>query len=422
MQVDRTIAPPIHLISKIELPKPERILLSNGIPVHISNMGTQEVMKLQVAIRAGRPYEDTQMAARATGRMLREGTKRMNSAQIAEAFDFYGASLSLPTSLDYASLVYYSMTKHFPKLIALVTDLLTQPTFPEKELTTFKENSKRRLQIDLTKNDVVAYRKITELIFGETHPYGYNSTADKYEGIQRSDLVHHFQKNFHANHCVIFLSGKIDDTILELLDKHLGQIPMGIAQTPVFPKPSSAPPQKVQFTLLNSSQKAIRIGKRSMTRNHPDYIGFMVVNTILGGYFGSRLMMNIREDKGYTYNIYSLQDSMQQDACFYISTEIGNELLKPTLQEIYLELERLQTDLVPSEELNMVKNYLLGNMLNMVDGPFKVTNVVKTFVLENRPFEGFQQMVDLIRSISAQEIRDLAQKYLKSEDMWEVVV
>ena len=121
-------------------------------------------------------------------------------------------------------------------------------------------------------------------------------------------------------------------------------------------------------------------------------------------------------------SIYSLQDTMQQDACFYISTEIGNEFLKPTLQEIYLELDRLQTDLVPSEELNMVKNYLLGNMLNMVDGPFKVTNVVKTFVLEDRSFEGFQQMVDLIRSISAQEIRDLAQKYLKSEDMWEVVV
>ncbi len=422
MQVDRTIAPPIHLISKIELPTPERIVLSNGIPVYISNMGTQEVMKLQIAIKAGRPYEDTQMAARATGRMLREGTKRLNSAEIAEAFDFYGASLSLPTSLDYSSLVYYSMTKHFPKLISLVTELLTQPVFPEKELTTFKENSKRRLQIDLTKNDVVAYRKITELIFGDAHPYGYNSTAEKYDRIQRKDLVQHFQKNFHANHCVIFLSGKINESILQLIDQHLGQIPAGIVQTPFFPTPNTAPPQKSQFFLPNSLQKAIRIGKRSMTRNHPDYIGFMVVNTILGGYFGSRLMMNIREDKGYTYNIYSLQDTMQQDACFYISTEVGNEFLKPTLKEIYLELDRLQTDLVPTEELEMVKNYLLGNMLNMVDGPFKVTNVVKTFVLENRPFEGFQQMVDLIRSISAQEIRDLAQKYLKAADMWEVVV
>lgn len=422
MYVDRSIAPPISTINEIALPLPKKISLSNGIPVYISSMGTQEVMKLQIVIQAGRPFEKKQMASRATAKMLREGTSQFNSAQIAEAFDFYGASLNLPTGMDYSSLIYYSMTKHFPKLIQLVTELMTQPTFPEKELSTFKENSKRRLQIDLTKNDVVAYRKVTELIFGAHHPYGYNSTPEKYEAVQQSDLVEHFKKNFHADHCIIFVSGKIDDGIIQLLDQHLGQIPNGTKTNPNYPKPSQDAPQKVQFLLPNSLQKAIRIGKRSMIRKDPDYAGFMVVNTILGGYFGSRLMMNIREDKGYTYNIYSLQDTMQQDACFYIAAEVGNEFLAPTLKEIYLEIDRLQTDLVPSDELNMVKNYLLGNMLNMVDGPFKVTNVIKTFVLENRPFDGFQQMVDLVRSISAQEIRDLAQKYLKKEDMWEVVV
>lgn len=422
MQLDRSIAPSIHTIEKIAFPSPIRVQLSNGIPVYVTNMGTQEVMKLQVVIKGGRPYEDKQMASRATTRLLREGTNQLNSAQIAEAFDFYGASLSLPTSLDFSNLVYYSMTKHFPKLVELVRDLLTQPIFPEKELTTFKENSKRRLQIDMTKNDVVAYRKVTELIFGENHPYGYNSSIEKYNGIQRSDLTQHFRKNFHADHSVIFLSGKIDDSIIKLLDQHLGQIPNGAKVSPVFPTPNLATPQKSQFLLPDALQKAIRIGKRSMIRKSPDYTGFMVLNTILGGYFGSRLMMNIREDKGYTYNIYSLQDTMQQDACFYIATEVGNEFLKPTLKEIYLEIDRLQTDLVPDAELDMVKNYLLGNMLNMVDGPFKVTNVVKTFVLENRPFDEFQKMVDLVRSISAQELRDLAQKYLKKEEMWEVVV
>ena len=133
-------------------------------------------------------------------------------------------------------------------------------------------------------------------------------------------------------------------------------------------------------------------------------------------------MENIREDKGYTYNIYSMQDTMQADACFYIATEVGNDYLDPTLKEIYKELDRLRTDLVGEEELSMVKNYLLGNMLNMVDGPFKVTNVVKTFVLNNRPFGEFQEIVDTIRHISAQDIRDLAQRHLKTEDMWEVVV
>lgn len=421
MQVDRTTAPPIHTVKKIDLPLPQRGQLSNGIPVYISNMGTQEVMKMQVVINAGRPYETTQMAARVTTRMLREGTKRLTSAQIAETLDFYGATVNLPTSLDYSSLVYYSMTKHFPQLIELLTELLTFPTFPEEELVTYKVNSKRRLQVDLTKNDVVAYRKITELIFGKSHPYGYNSSPEKYDAIQQADLFQHFKNNFHANHCTIFLSGKIDDSILQILDQHLGQIPQGQQRTPIFPSATAASAQRLQFLLPNSLQKAIRIGKRSITRSHPDYAGFMVVNTILGGYFGSRLMENIREDKGYTYNIYSIQDTMQADACFYIATEVGNDYLEPTLKEIYTELDRLRTDLVGAEELNMVKNYLLGNMLNMVDGPFKVTNVVKTLVLGKRPFDDFQRMVDTIQTISAQDIRDLAQKHLKTEDMWEVV-
>ena len=304
----------------------------------------------------------------------------------------------------------------------MVRELLTSPIFPEQELETFKKNSKRRMQVDLTKNDVVAYRKITELMFGETHPYGYNSSEESYDQLQQADLVQHFKTNFHAQNCTIFLSGKIDDTIIQLLDQHLGQLPTGIKTNPIFPAPPIIQAKKVEFLIPDSLQKAIRIGKKAITRNHEDYSGFTVLNTVLGGYFGSRLMNNIREDKGYTYNIYSVQDTMQEDACFYVSTEVGSEFLKPALKEIYFEMARLQNDLIPDEELEMVKNYILGNMLNMVDGPFRVTDLVKTLVLEDRPYSDFQKIVDLVHTISAQELRDLAQKYFDPATMWEVVV
>lgn len=421
MIIDRTIQPPITTIQKIPLPKPEKITLSNGIPVYITNMGTQEVMKMQIIFRAGRPYEKKKLAARATSRMLREGTKNFTSKQIAETIDFYGATISMPSSLDYSSVVYYSMTKHFPQLIGLVSELLSVPTFPEKELQTYIANTKQRLQIDLTKNDVVAYRKVTELMFGKNHPYGYNSTEAMYEELNRGDLVQHFKENYHAKNCTIFLSGKIDKTILSLLDQYLGQLPIGVVPEAVFPALPSGKPKRSKFLVPNSLQKAVRIGRRTMTRQHEDYGGFLVLNTILGGYFGSRLMLNIREDKGYTYNIYSVQDTMHKAACFYVTTEVGNEFLKPALKEIYKEMALLQKELVPKAELDMVKNYILGNMLNMVDGPFRIIDVVKTLVLENSTAADFQKLVDLIQHITAEEIRTLAQKYFDKKEMWEVV-
>ncbi len=418
--LDRRVPPVIKRINRLHLPLPDQTVLSNGIPVYVTNLGTQEVIKIQIVFEAGRPVETKPLVARATSRLIKEGTANHTSAEIADQLDFFGATLSTSTSLDNANIVFYSLTKHFSALIPLIAEILTQPTFPQAELDIFKENSKRRLQVDLAKNDIVAYRKMTEYIFGSQHPYGYNSDQKAYDLLERVDLLHHFQKNYHAQNCQVFISGKINPNILQLLDQHLGQIPRGKKTgLSIFPV-SKEMPQKVQHALPNSLQTAIRIGRRMIGRKHLDYDGFTVLNTILGGYFGSRLMMNIREQKGYTYNIYSVQDTMLHDACFYIATEVGNEFVEAATHEIYKEMKRLQRDLIPEEELEMVRNYLLGNMLHMIDGPFHVSAVIKTLVLENMPFERFNQLVNTINHITAPELRELAQKYLDEADMWEV--
>ena len=420
--LDRKIPPAIKRIKSLHLPLPQQMVLSNGIPVYITNMGTQDVVKMQIIFDAGRPFEAKQLVARTTSRLLREGTSNYSSAEIADRIDFYGATLSSSTNLDNANIIFYSLTKHYSTLIPLVAEMLIEPIFPKNELDIFKENSKRRLQVDLTKNDIIAYRKVTEYIFGSEHPYGYNSVENAYDLLERTDLLHHFQKNYHAQSCRIFISGKIDDSILQLLDQYLGQIPKGKkVALPSFPNSTKAP-EKIHFPLPDSLQTAIRIGQRIMGRKHPDYVGFTILNTIFGGYFGSRLMMNIREEKGYTYNIYSAQDAMLYDACFYIAAEVGNESVDAAIEEIYKEMKHLKQELIPKQELEMVKNYLLGNMLHMIDGPFHVSDVIKTLVLENMPFDSFNQLVHTINHITAAELRALAQKYLNADDMWEVTV
>ena len=190
-----------------------------------------------------------------------------------------------------------------------------------KELQRFIKNNQQRLQVELSKTDVVAYRTITEYIFGKSHPYGYNSIYETYEALTRKDLIEHHRKNYTADNCQIYISGKIDQGVLNLLDEYLGKLPIDGQKKISSLKLTEAKPKVVKIKHTEGVQSAIRIGRRVFKKKHADYHGLLVLNTILGGYFGSRLMDNIREDKGYTYNIFSALDCMLYDGYFYIGTE-----------------------------------------------------------------------------------------------------
>ncbi|MFK7933157.1 MAG: M16 family metallopeptidase, partial [Saprospiraceae bacterium] len=318
-------------------------------------------------------------------------------------------------------IVLYSLNKHFAKLLPILADMLRTPQFPQDELDALKQRNIQRLQVDLTKNDVVAYRQLTEHIFSKEHPYGYNSLSETYEKLQREDLLQHFQTSYVANNCTRFISGKIAPEFRKLLNMFFGQLSRGVLRKNDMTV-NAALPTEIKYTLPDSMQTAIRIGSRMFNRQNADYQGMYVLNTVLGGYFGSRLMANIREDKGFTYNIYSSLDAMHQDGYFYVGTEVGNEFVAQSLTEIYSEFEKLKTELIDQDELTMVKNYLLGNLLTMVDGAFNISEVVKTQVMEGLDADYFERLVKNIRNIDAIEIQRLAQKYLNRADMWEVIV
>ncbi len=421
--LNRKIAPQIKEIKKLHLPASKLSHLSNGIPVNSLNLGTQKIIKLEIVYKAGRPVEIKKLASRATASLLKEGTKARSGSQIAEQIDFYGGNLNIPVNLDFANVTFYCLEKHFSKLIPLLADILHNPAFPEDELQNYKQRHAHFLKVDLTKTDVVAYREVTEKIFNKAHPYGYNSVQETYQALQRDDLVQHFQNCYTPANCNIFVSGKFDEhQILKLLDEHFGQKKKGKKPNFSLPKIKKEIPQKINHELPGAVQTSIRLGKKLFNRKHEDYNGVYVLNTILGGYFGSRLMCNIREEKGYTYNIFSTLDTMLYDGYFYVGTEVGNEFVKSTLHEIYKEMESLQNDLINDHEMKMVKNYLLGNLMTMLDGPLNVSGIIKTMVLEDLKTDDFHNLIYTIQEISKEEIRDLAQKYLNKKDMWEIVV
>lgn len=418
---DRTQAPPISRIKKIDFPQPVLHTLSNGTPLWILNAGAQDVIKLDIFFNAGRPYESKKLVARATSKLLLEGTKTQSAHEIAEILDFHGATLASPVDLDTSSLILYSLGKHFPKMLDLVCDILKEPIFSEDELNLFKQNTIQKLKFNNSKCDIRAYRQITESIFGPNHPYGYNSSIELINDLKRDDLVAHFSKLYGVRNCTLMASGKVNPEIIQLIDKKLSAaLAKGEKIQPKLHIESSTP-RRIDDYVPDATQTSIRIGKRLVNRSHPDYNGLYVLNTIIGGYFGSRLMMNIREDKGYTYNIFSSLDTMLYDGYFYVGTEVNDKYAKKTIEEIYSEMERLKIDLVDDIELEMVKNYLMGNLLTMIDGPMNSSEVVKAFLINKLPFTSFNQLISKIQTIEAEEIRTLATKYLNRDSMWEVI-
>jgi zinc protease len=419
---NRKIAPKIYAVEEIVLPKPATTYLDNGIPIHVISMGKIDAIRIEIIFNAGRPYEHKPTVARATAALLKEGTQNYSSSQIAEVFDFYGGSIGAPIGMDTSSVVMYSLNKHLTKLLPLFAEIVWQPTFPAKELNTFVENCIQDLQVELTKNEIIAFRQLTEALFGKEHPYGYNSTKENYKSLDISDLILHHNKHYHAGNATIIISGIVTPEALDLVNHFFGQKQNTTRCLPTIIDTPSIMPSRIYISREDSSQTAIAIGRRLFNRKHPDSVGMFVLNTILGGYFGSRLMANIREDKGYTYNIASSLEVSAADGYIYISTEVGNEFTNETLKEIYDEITKLQTDLVPDDELQMVKNYILGNMLNLLDGPFNVAEVYKTYICENLDVTHFDFFVKAVRGITPAELRRLAQQYFAHEDLHEVIV
>jgi len=419
--LDRTSPPNIYKVTQIDFPQPERHTLPNGTPLWTLNAGNQDIIKLDLFFQAGRPFEKKKLVARGTSKLLLEGTQKRSSKEIAEILDFHGATLASPVDLDTSSLILYCLGKHFPKMLDLLSEILAEPNYKEEELELFKTNTIQKLKYNNSKADVRAYRQITESIFGSDHPYGYNSSEEMIHAVNRNDLLDHFEQFYNGNNCTVMVSGRVTPDVLDLIQQKLGNVlRKGKKASPKLVGENNTPTRILDYD-ANAIQTSIRVGKKMFSRSHEDYEGMYVLNTILGGYFGSRLMMNIREDKGFTYNVFSSLDTMLFGGYFYVGTEVDNQHADKALVEIYHEMERLKVELVDDIELEMVKNYLMGNLLTLVDGPMNSSEVVKSFLINEIPFSSFNQLIFKIQTIKSEELRNLAIKYLNRKSMWEVI-
>lgn len=421
--IDRSIVPQIQPVDNLILPMPRRYELDNQIPVYEINMGNQQVIKLELIFKAGRWHEKEKLVARACSQLLRTGTLKHNAHEMAHFFEYYGASLGIYDGFNTSNIQLYCLSKHLERLLPMLQELLTEPAFAQDELQKFVTLNQQNLKVQLQKNDLVAYRVFTESIYGSSHPYGYNSTEATYDSLDRSNLVEHFNNCYKSNHCNIIISGKTPANCRQLLNRFFGQLEQG--QLPDLDYPLMPPVERqVLHQVLDPSslQASIRIGRRLFNRAHPDCHQFYMTNMILGGYFGARLMQNLREKNGYTYGAYASIETLMHSGYWYVHTDVGKDVAEFAIQEIYTEIERLQDRPVHQDELDIVKNYTMGMQLTSIDGVFNVSSLLKSLITAQLDEQFFYEFIDTIKNIEPSHIQAMAQKYLDPNKLTEVVV
>jgi predicted Zn-dependent peptidase len=426
MALDRTIAPNIKdaVDFDIQLKPCQKYTLDNGVEVYAFEGGAQEVMLMELVFFAGNSYETKNWVAPATNYLLKNGTHSKSAFEVNDAFEFYGAYLNRSCYNETATISLHTLTKHFQEVIPVVSELVSDAVFPENELDIYAKNQIQQLTLNLKKGDFIANRFIDEYLFGIDHPYGKYSSEAAYNELTREDLVAFYNKFYKEGKCIVFMAGQFPANIESILNKYIGSLPLNKKQIETPAHPIIAATEK-KYSVVNdvsSVQGSIRIARDFPNRHHPDFAPAQVLNNIFGGFFGSRLMSNIREDKGYTYGIHSyLQNHIQQSA-WLVSTDAGKDVCRATIDEVYKEMSILRNELVDMDELNLVKNYMLGSLLGDVDGPFQIIGRWKSYILNGLTEEYFYNTIKTVRAIQPEQIKDLANKYLNEADFYELVV
>ncbi|MFD1631378.1 M16 family metallopeptidase [Pseudopedobacter beijingensis] len=420
--LNRTQAPEFKGVEHINFLRVQKNELDNGIPVFVLNGGDQNLVRVEFIFGNVNWDAEKPLLSQITNSMLNEGTAKLNSADIANQIDFYGAYFQTEFGLDRSTVTLYSLNKYLENTLPIVQDVLTNSIFPQKELNNFLNNQKQRLKVSLEKKDYLARKRFNELMFGKTL-YGYSASLEDYDTVKREDLMVHFKKQYHPQNCTLVVSGKFDETALMAL---LNQL-FGNWESEAHFTPNQFHINKIEpvFDITekeNALQSAIRLGVQTVNRTHPDFVGLLLLNTVLGGYFGSRLMNNIREDKGYTYGIGSGNICLENVGYLTIGSEVGVDVCKATFQEIEKEINILRTQPVPDSELEVVKNFFLGSVLGSLENIFSHADKFKSIYFYGLDYTYFDNYIEKIKNITAEDLMHLANKYLDYDKLVKVVV
>ena len=412
--------PDIIIPSSVDMPRAALHTTANGVKIYTLNTDDFEVVRFTFVFHAGTSMQSKPFTASATANMLCEGSETMTAQQIADELDFYGSYFDVNIDRDYVYISFASLSKFFDPTVKVAKDILLHPAFEDKLLRTYCSKRKQSLMIERQKVEVQSRELFGQALFGIEHPYGATADESCYDDVTRDDIMSLYNRLYTADNCFMVCSGRVDDAVISALDDIAMALPHGTLHDVTFPAAHTT--YMLHKDIDTALQSSIRIGRLLFPRSHPDFVGMQVVAAILGGYFGSRLMQNLREKHGYTYGVMAAMVNFDHDGYLAIATQVAKEHRDDALKEIYTEIETLRHELISEEELQMVQNIMIGETLRILDGPFGIADVTIENIMCGCDNSATEECVKTIFAMTPERVRELCNRYLCREDLIEVVV
>jgi len=422
MILDRSKAPEFNVPEDFELLPPSEFKLSNGAKFFYIPTPGLNAVKIDVLCKGQRASLslDQALVSSFTLQMLQEGTKQKDAGEIAEFFDFYASEVHPILTYSHEGLGFLSTKKYLSTVLEVFISLFTEATFPQDMLE--KRQSQRKLSIKLEKERTAsrANQVFRKCLFGANHPYGVEIEESHVDAVKRDQLISYYETLLWQD-IEIFVTGNFDSTELENLCTQFGGLPnRTVSESILLPGVNTL--LAVSEPREKSVQSSILIGSWSIPKTHPDFIALTVFNTILGGYFGSRLVKNIREDKGHTYGIYSSLAEIGNLNYWVIAADVQKAFYPEVIKEIYHEIEVLTEVEIDADELEVVRNYLIGQMLKQFSTSFDLIDRFQAVHHSGMDFEYYAQKLAYLKKFTAEDIIVVGQKYFSNPPFIEVIV
>lgn len=416
--LNRKISPVHFQFPEIQIPQPEISHLKNGIPLFVFNSTTQPVVKLEIILRNGGNKTDLKVGTSfLISKTLQSGTKSYSAEQITNLLAQRGAFLEVSSTFDYSIITLYSLTKHLKSLLPLIHEITYAPIFPEQELELQKKILIAGLRTQNKKTSVLASKYFRQSIMGAESPYGKIIKEEDLHSLSATDISTAYA-NYFSN-VEIIVNGDISQEIISAINNTFSSEYYSSTLSPIDTSAKADNNAESRHLPIEYSvQTSIRIGKSTIKKSHPDFHKLQITNHLLGGYFGSRLMSNIREEKGLTYGIYSSIVSLNEGAYFVIGSDVNGKDKELAIDEIKKELDQLQHPIKFPDELTLVKNHMVGSFQSDLSSPLSLSDKFKSIHLSGLEYQYYYDFLSEIRAFSEEDMAYIGKSYLNSSNLY----
>jgi len=410
--INRTLVPDTIIPSALPKFSFNTTVLPNGVQLDEAKEH-EELVRVAFYFKCGSLYSKKKGQVSALSKLLLSGTSKLKSYSIQEELDFYGAYTDIENGYEHVSVTLFCVNHHVEKIITFMIQVLRDVQIPQVEFDLFRNKSLENLKVSQQKTSYHARRLFMESLYGSEHPYGRSMSAEDYQNLTLTDVQNYYSDYFLGSLDHIISNTPLPKSAHALFNKFTHDTtiePFNVSSIKEGEK-------IIQYPFKDAVQASLFLGMPCITRNDVDYPAWSLLITLFGGYFGSRLMKNIREDKGYTYGIGAGTHHLPDSAYLSIRSDVKNEASQDCINEIYKEIARLKEELITEEELNTVKNYMLGSVQRSFDGSLSLGDRFKTIIDHNLDLDYYHHYNQQILTLSKDDIQKTAIKYLDTNNL-----